>query len=151
MTVDPKVLDAQNRVEIQRAKLMRSVEYGIGQAKRRLAPDLIAAQAWDATKAKVTDTAHEAVVAAKKNPWLVGGIGAAIGLFLARGPLGDALRGVKSKIVDSDAETPKASDPENSPETPVAVAKQAKQRKAGAASKRSRKSANKNSKTEDVK
>ena len=65
MTVDPKVLDAQNRVEIQRAKLMRSVEYGIGQAKRRLAPDLIAAQAWDATKAKVSDTAHEAVVAAK--------------------------------------------------------------------------------------
>ena len=141
MTLDPRVLDAQNKVEAKRAQLMTSVKYGVGEAKRRLAPDLVADQVWEATKDKIERGAHDAMLTAKNKPWLVGGIGAAIGLFLARGVLGDAVRGGLDKFADwrsddDEAETtPVAAKPrpDESPETPVAVARQANKRKAGAA------------------
>ncbi len=39
---DPRIIDAQNQVEAKRAQLMHSVKHAIGEAKRRLAPDLLA-------------------------------------------------------------------------------------------------------------
>ncbi|MCJ8189913.1 hypothetical protein [Sphingomicrobium aestuariivivum] len=89
MSVDPELIDAKNAVEAKRAQLMHSVKYTVGEAKRRLAPDLLAEQAWEKVKRKSSDTAHSAYLEAKAKPWLVGGIAAAIGLFLARKPVGE--------------------------------------------------------------
>ncbi|WP_265570705.1 hypothetical protein [Sphingomicrobium nitratireducens] len=83
------MLDAQNLVELKRAKLMTSVKHAIGEGKRRLAPDLVADQVWEMTKDKANRAAHDMVVTARNKPWLVGGIAAAVGLFLARGKVGE--------------------------------------------------------------
>ncbi|RZV45319.1 MAG: hypothetical protein EX258_10450, partial [Sphingomonadaceae bacterium] len=88
--LDPRVIDAQNEVEAQRAKLMRSVSHAIGEAQRRLAPDLLAEQAWEKTKEKGAQMAEDAVDLAKRKPWLVGGLVAGLTLFLARKPVGRA-------------------------------------------------------------
>lgn len=149
MTLDPKVLAAEQKVAEKRAQLMSSVNYSVEETKRRFAPDLLAGQAWEKTKAKVADTAQDTLDAAKRNPWLVGGIGAAIGLFLARGAIGDLLRDgidkVRDRIEGDEAEAPLAV--EQAPETPVAMAKEAKKRKAGAAKRKTPRK----TKTEDVK
>ncbi|MCJ7422331.1 hypothetical protein [Sphingomicrobium astaxanthinifaciens] len=88
MSLDPELIDARNAVEAKRAQLMHSAKFALGEAKRRLAPDLLAEQAWDKVKRKSNDLAHEAVLEAKAKPFFYGGIAAAIGLFLARKPLG---------------------------------------------------------------
>lgn len=145
--IDGKVLDAENEVEVKRAKLMTSIKFGIGEAKRRLAPDLLAEQAWEKTKAKASESAQEAVVAVKNNPAIVGGIGAAIGLYLARGPLGQMLRELWDKFFGEVIDQPEQERQPPPHDTPVAVAEQAKRRKAAAnkATTASKK------KTEDVK
>lgn len=119
MSLDPKVIDAQNLVEIRRARLMTSVKYGIGEAKRRLAPDLVADHVWEVTKDKAERAAHDMVVSAKNNPWTVGAIGTAIGLFFARGKIGDAVRDQWGKWTDDEPTPPAPS----TPATPAEVAK----------------------------
>lgn len=98
MSLDPRVIDARNLVEIKRAKLMTSVKYGVGEAKRRLAPDLVADHVWEVTKDKARRAADDMVLAAKEKPWIVAAIGAGIGLVLARGQVGDLLREGADKV-----------------------------------------------------
>ena len=149
MPIDPKVLDARNKVEAKRAQLMTSVKYGVGEAKRRLAPDLVADHVWDVTKDKARRAADDMMLTARDKPWLVGAVGAAIGLFFARGPIGDAIRDGIDKIRGRDDEPEPQAPAKNAdvPETPAAVAKAATQRTKGAAKVKTPKQ----SKTEDVK
>ncbi|WP_265562844.1 hypothetical protein [Sphingomicrobium arenosum] len=119
MSIDPELIDAKNAVEAKRAQLMHSTKYALGEAKRRLAPDLLAEQAWEKVKRKSGDAVHDAYLEAKAKPWLVGGIAAAIGLFLARKPVGEmavkayqAARGEEEDGGDAPAPSP--------PEAPAA-------------------------------
>ena len=153
MPLDPKVIDARNKAEAKRAQLLTSVKYGVGEAKRRLAPDLVADHVWDVTKDKARRAADDMMLTAKDKPWIVGAIGAAIGLFLARGAIGEVVRDGIDKVkdrFDGNDEAPAVPNrkAEDAPDTPVAVAKQAKRQKSGAAKA---KTPTKNSKTEDVK
>lgn len=126
--LDPRVIDAQNNVEAQRAKLMRSVSHAIGEAQRRLAPDLLAEQAWEKTKEKGAQMAEDAVDLAKRKPWLVGGLVAGLTLFLARKPVGRAAVETYDRLAKRAHEAEKADDAleKEAPNSPVAVARRAK-------------------------
>ena len=104
MSIDPKVIDAKNAVEAKRAQMMHTVKYTLGEAKRRLAPDLLAEQAWEKVKRKSGDLAHEAMLEAKARPALVGSIAAALGVFFARKPIGrmavEAYHSVRGDVED---------------------------------------------------
>ena len=56
----------------------------------RLAPRTLAADAWEKAKVKGADLAEDAVDAVKARPVAVGGVVAAIAMFLAREPIRDA-------------------------------------------------------------
>ncbi|MCM8556847.1 hypothetical protein [Sphingomicrobium sediminis] len=90
MSVDPRIVDAQNEVEAKRAQLMHSVKHAMGETKRRLAPDLLAGRAWAETKKATARLAEDTAAEVRAKPLLFGGIAAAVGLFLARKPIGKA-------------------------------------------------------------
>lgn len=131
---DPRIIDAQNQVEAKRAQLMHSVKHAIGEAKRRLAPDLLAEQAWkaswEAARHKGGEIADDATSFAKEKPWLVGGIAAAAALFLARKPVGKLAVGAYDAVTgrDEKSEAELADDAleAEAPNNPVAVAGRAK-------------------------
>jgi hypothetical protein len=130
MKTDPRVIAAQNEVEAKRAQLMHSAKLAIGEAKRRLAPDLVADQVWEATKSKAERLAHDATLAAKNRPWLVGGAVAAAALFMARKPVSRLAVDTYDRLTsDHDDKAAKAADEKlemAAPESPVAVARLAK-------------------------
>ena len=126
--LDPRVIDARNDVEAKRAKLMHSVSHAIGEAQRRLAPDLLAEQAWEKTKEKGVKIADDAVEYAKRNPWLVGGLVAGLTLFFARKPVGRAAVQTYDRLANR-AEDAEAADDAleiEAPDSPIAVARRAK-------------------------
>ena len=106
MSIDHRVLSAKNDVEVKRAQLLHSIKFALGETKRRLAPDLLAEMAWQETKRAGSKMADGAVDFTKRKPWLVGGIAAAAGLFLARKPVGklavDGYEALKSKGDDAE-------------------------------------------------
>jgi hypothetical protein len=86
MTDTPAVAAARIEVARRRGDLLDTVH----EIQARLAPRIIAADAWQKAKNKGADLAEDAVDAVKARPAAAGGIAAAIGLFLARAPIRDA-------------------------------------------------------------
>ncbi|MEN3971430.1 hypothetical protein WJS89_01945 [Sphingomicrobium sp. XHP0235] len=122
MSIDHRVLSAKNEVEVKRAQLLHSIKFALGETKRRLAPDLLAEMAWQETKRAGSKMADGAVDFTKRKPWLVGGIAAAAGLFLARKPVGrlavdgyEALKNKGDPEVEDDFSSPASSEPSPHP------------------------------------
>ena len=86
MTDTPAVIAARIEVARRRGELLDTVH----QLQLRLAPKTLATEAWQKAKNKGADLAEDAVDAVKARPVAVGGVAAALGLFLAREPIRDA-------------------------------------------------------------
>ena len=86
MSETPKITAARIEVGKRRAELMETVH----ELQVRLAPRTLASEAWEKAKIKGADLAEEAVDAVASRPIAVGGVAAAIAMFLAREPIKDA-------------------------------------------------------------
>lgn len=86
MTDTPKVVAAQIEVQRTRAALMETAR----ELQQRLQPKTLASEAWEKAKEKGADLAEDAVDAVKSRPVAVGGVVAALAMFLAREPIKDA-------------------------------------------------------------
>jgi len=102
MTETAKILAAQIEVERTRAALMDTVR----ELQQRLQPKTLASEAWEKAKEKGADLAEDAVDAVKSRPVAVGGVVAALTMFLAREPIKDAA--VKLYDAMTSKEEPKA-------------------------------------------
>ena len=80
------VATARIEVERRRGDLLDTVQL----LQARLAPRTLAADAWEKAKNKGADLAEDAIDAVKARPVAVGGVAAAIAMFLAREPIKDA-------------------------------------------------------------
>jgi len=105
MTDAPKVVAARIEVERRRAALMETVH----QLQQRLQPRTLASEAWEKAKEKGADLAEDAVDAVKSRPVAVGGVVAALTMFLAREPIKDAA--VKLYDAMTSKDEPKAKAP----------------------------------------
>ena len=83
MSDSPKVAAARIEVERRRAELIESAR----DLQARLQPKVLANEAWEKAKMKGADLAEDAVDAVAKRPVAVGGVVAALAMFLARDPL----------------------------------------------------------------
>lgn len=86
MTTPPEpasVTAARIDVERRRGELLETVHV----LQARLAPRTLAADAWEKAKGKGADLAEDAVDAVKARPVAVGGVVAALAMFLAREPI----------------------------------------------------------------
>lgn len=83
MSETPKVSAARIEVERSRAELIETAR----ELQARLQPKVLANEAWEKAKMKGADLAEDAVDAVAKRPVAVGGVVAALAMFLAREPL----------------------------------------------------------------
>lgn len=83
MTDPPKVAAA--RIDVARAK--GALRDTIGQLMERFQPHNLVDDIWEQAKNKGADLAEDAVDAVAKRPVAVGGVVAALAMFLARDPL----------------------------------------------------------------
>ena len=86
MTTPAKILVAQIEVSRAKAALIDTAR----ELQVRLEPKTLASEAWEKAKNKGADLAEEAVDAVKARPVAVGGVVAALAMFLARAPIKDA-------------------------------------------------------------
>lgn len=86
MSDPPKVAAAQIQVERTRAALLETAS----ELLERFQPHNLVSDLWDQAKNKGADLAEDAVDAVKKRPVAVGGVVAALTMFLAREPIKDA-------------------------------------------------------------
>jgi hypothetical protein len=105
MTDTAKVVAAQIEVERARAALMETAR----DLQQRLQPKTLANEAWEKAKVKGADLAEDAVDAVKSRPVAVGGVVAALTMFLARKPIKDAA--VKLYDAMTSKDEPKAKAP----------------------------------------
>jgi len=105
MTDTAKVVAAQIEVERTRAALMETAR----ELQQRLQPKTLASEAWEKAKVKGADLAEDAVDAVKSRPVAVGGVVAALTMFLARAPIKDAA--VKLYDAMTSKDEPKAKAP----------------------------------------
>ena len=97
MTDTPKVAAARIEVERARAALLDTAR----ELQLRLQPKTLANEAWEKAKIKGADLAEDAVDAVKKRPVAVGGMVAALTMFLAREPIKDAAVGLYDAMTSS--------------------------------------------------
>ena len=83
MTDSSRIAAARIEVEKTRAALLETVR----ELQQRLQPKTLASEAWEKAKNKGADLAEDAVDAVAKRPVAVGGVVAALAMFLAREPL----------------------------------------------------------------
>ena len=83
MTDSPKIAAARIEVEKTRATLLDTLR----ELQQRLQPKTLVNDAWEKAKDKGADLAEGAVDAVAKRPVAVGGVVAALAMFLAREPL----------------------------------------------------------------
>jgi hypothetical protein len=83
VTDAPKIAAARIEVARTRAALLDTVR----ELQARLQPKTLASEAWEKAKDKGADLAEGAVDAVAKRPVAVGGVVAALAMFLAREPL----------------------------------------------------------------
>ena len=86
MTETPKIAAARIEVARTRAALLETTR----ELQTRLQPATLASDVWEKAKDKGADIAEGAVDAVAKRPLAVGGVVAAIAMFLARKPLKEA-------------------------------------------------------------
>lgn len=130
MTDTAKVVAAQIEVERTRAALMETAR----ELQQRLQPKTLASEAWEKAKVKGADLAEDAVDAVKSRPVAVGGVVAALTMFLAREPIKDAA--VKLYDAMTSKDEPKAKTPALKPgKTPVRAPARRPARKPAAARK----------------
>lgn len=86
MSDTPKIVAARIEVARARAALIDTAR----ELQARLEPRTLAGEAWEKAKNKGADLAEEAVDAVKSRPAAVGGVVAALAMFLAREPIKDA-------------------------------------------------------------
>ena len=86
MSEDPRIVAARIEVARTRAALLDTAK----ELQQRLQPKTLASEAWEKAKNKGADLAEDAVDAVKKRPVAVGGVVAALTMFLAREPIKDA-------------------------------------------------------------
>ena len=105
MTEAPAVTAARIEVERRRGDLLDTVSI----LQVRLAPRTLAADAWEKARNKGADLAEDAVDAVKARPVAVGGVAAAIAMFLAREPIKDAAVKIYDAMTSSrDTKKPRA-------------------------------------------
>lgn len=97
MTDPPKVAAARIQVERTRAALLETAK----ELQQRLQPKTLASEAWEKAKIKGADLAEDAVDAVKSRPVAVGGVMAALTMFLARQPIKDAVSNIYDAMTSS--------------------------------------------------
>ena len=102
MSDTPKMMAARIEVARTRAALIDTAR----ELQARLQPKTLASEAWEKAKIKGADLAEDAVDAVKKRPVAVGGVVAALTMFLAREPIKDAA--VKFYDAMTSSDEPKA-------------------------------------------
>ena len=134
MTDTAKVVAAQIEVERTRAALMETAR----ELQQRLQPKTLASEAWEKAKVKGADLAEDAVDAVKSRPVAVGGVVAALTMFLAREPIKDAA--VKLYDAMTSKDEPKAKAPAlKARKTPVRTPARRPARKPAAAARKTEK------------
>jgi len=103
VTETPKVVAARIEVAKRRAALIDVVR----ELQVRLQPATLATEAWEKAKNKGADLAENAVDAVKARPVAVGGIAAALAMFLAREPIKDAAVKIYDAMTSRDAAKPR--------------------------------------------
>ena len=98
MSDGPKVAAARIEVDRSRAALIETAR----ELQLRLQPRTLASEAWEKAKEKGADLAEDAVDAVKKRPVAVGGVVAALTMFLAREPIKDAAVRIYDAMTSSD-------------------------------------------------
>ncbi|MDQ3078004.1 MAG: hypothetical protein M3Q83_04080 [Pseudomonadota bacterium] len=99
MSETPKVIAARIEVARRRAALVEVARL----LQLRLEPRTLASEAWEKAKNRGADLAEDAVDAVKSRPVAVGGVAAAIAMFLAREPIKDAAVKIYDAMTSSDA------------------------------------------------
>ena len=97
MTEGPKIAAARIEVARTRAALLETAK----EIQQRLQPRTLASEAWQKAKVKGADLAEDAVDAVKKRPVAVGGVVAALTMFLAREPIKDAVSNIYDAMTSS--------------------------------------------------
>ena len=98
---------ARAEVEARKAEMIDTVR----ELQQRLQPATLASGAWEAAKNKGANLAEDAVDAVRSRPVAVGGVAAALGLFLARAPIKDVARRFYDGMTSGKDEPPKAAEP----------------------------------------
>ena len=104
MTISPKIVAARIEVERARGSLIDTAR----ELQVRLEPKTLANEAWEKAKNKGADLAEEAVDAVKARPVAVGGMMAALAMFLARAPIKDAAVKIYDAMTSGDEPKPDA-------------------------------------------
>ncbi|MEO6114398.1 MAG: DUF3618 domain-containing protein [Sphingomicrobium sp.] len=104
MTDTPKITAARIEVVRARTALVETAR----ELQARLEPKTLANEAWEKAKNKGADLAEEAVDAVKKRPVAVGGVIAALTMFLAREPIKDAAVKFYDAMTSTDEPKPDA-------------------------------------------
>ena len=102
MTAPAKILAAQIEVSRAKAALIDTAR----ELQVRLEPKTLASEAWEKAKNKGADLAEEAVDAVKARPVAVGGVVAALAMFLARAPIKDAAVKIYDAMTSKDEPKP---------------------------------------------
>lgn len=135
MSVSPKIVAARIEVARARAALIDSAR----ELQVRLEPRTLATEAWEKAKNKGADLAEEAVDAVKSRPVAVGGVVAALAMFLARAPIKDAAVKIYDAMTSSDE--PKADAPALKPtDKPPPVRRRARAKAPRTAAKKEKRS-----------
>ena len=98
---------ARAEVEARKAEMIDTVR----ELQQRLQPATLASGAWEAAKNKGANLAEDAVDAVRSRPVAVGGVAAALGLFLARAPIKDVAKRFYDGMTSAKDEPPKAAEP----------------------------------------
>lgn len=86
MSEAPDIVAARIEVARRRAEFINTAR----ELQSRLAPRTLASEAWAKAKDKGANLAEDAVDAVRARPVAIGGVAAAIAMFLARDPIRDA-------------------------------------------------------------
>ena len=89
MTMDPRIAAAEAEVSAAKARMFST----LGEVQERLKPSTLAHDAMETAAAGVTSASKRVAETARSRPLLAGAVAGAIGLFFARGPIIDAIKG----------------------------------------------------------